>query len=307
MITPTMDYPHPEIFESGKFALHEKSRNNSFEIIPFGEPLVKRPTLNEKSQRSDRFEIIWVRKGGGILRTDHHSHMIEANTVYCIPPGYIRSLQLNDESIGHYVSFIPEYVNLTENYNVIFSWLEKADISAKLPVFQIDKGLTSDIEAIVTQIQKEYLEYCQGRPEIIKGLLNIFLLYLSLKTKKTTDYLPNRESELTRRFMVMLKKYYAERKMVCEYASELNVTPGYLNSVVKKVSGNTASHHIQQKIILETKRLAIYENTSMKEIAYKMGFDNLAHFSKFFKNNCGLSFTDFKKDLSSHLRLQAFG
>jgi AraC-like DNA-binding protein len=35
----------------------------------------------------------------------------------------------------------------------------------------------------------------------------------------------------------------------------------------------------------------------MKEIAYNLGFDNLAHFSKFLRNNCGMNFTDYKKGL----------
>ena len=72
--------------------------------------------------------------------------------------------------------------------------------------------------------------------------------------------------------------------------------PNYLNRTVKKMTGLTASYHIQQQIILEAKRQAIHSNVSMKEIAYFLGFDNLAHFSKFFKNNSGMSFSTFKKE-----------
>ncbi|WP_409998185.1 helix-turn-helix domain-containing protein [Escherichia coli] len=46
----------------------------------------------------------------------------------------------------------------------------------------------------------------------------------------------------------------------------------------------------------EAKRMAIYSETSMKEIAYSLGFDNLAHFSKFFKNNSGSSFSNYRKN-----------
>jgi AraC-like DNA-binding protein len=83
--------------------------------------------------------------------------------------------------------------------------------------------------------------------------------------------------------------------MVSDYADDLCVTPNYLNRTVKKTTGYTASHHIQQQIILEAKRQATYFSTSMKRIAYNLGFDNLAHFSKFFKHNCGMNFTDFKR------------
>ena len=90
--------------------------------------------------------------------------------------------------------------------------------------------------------------------------------------------------------------------MVAEYADDLCVTRSYLNKVVKKVSGFTASQIIQQCIIHEAKKQAIKSGTSMKQIAYNLGFDDSAHFSKFFKSNSGMNFTNYKKELDA-LRL----
>lgn len=59
--------------------------------------------------------------------------------------------------------------------------------------------------------------------------------------------------------------------------------------------GQHLSYYIRQRIVLDAKRQAIYVNASMKEIAYHLGFDDIAHFSKFFKNVSGMSFTEFKK------------
>jgi AraC-like DNA-binding protein len=68
---------------------------------------------------------------------------------------------------------------------------------------------------------------------------------------------------------------------------------------VREVSGFTASYHIQQRIILEAKRRAIFEGNSLKEIAYGLGFCDPAHFSKYFKNSAGRNFTDFRKGACS--------
>ena len=86
-------------------------------------------------------------------------------------------------------------------------------------------------------------------------------------------------------------------KLVHEYASDLSVSPNYLNEVVKKYTGFPVRYHIQQRIILEAKRLALHSGSNMKEIAYKLGYEDMAHFSKFFKANCGINFTDFRKQL----------
>src|SRR5882757_4598377 len=97
------------------------------------------------------------------------------------------------------------------------------------------------------------------------------------------------------RFYAKLDKQFKTMRQVAEYASELSVSPSYLTDVVKQVTGYSASYHIQQRTVQEAKRLAIYSDDSMKMVAYALGFDDLSHFSKFFKNVAGMSFSEFKK------------
>ena len=75
----------------------------------------------------------------------------------------------------------------------------------------------------------------------------------------------------------------------------LSVSANYLNVTVKKVSGYPVSYHIQQQIIQEAKRQAVYTDKSMKEIAYQLGFEAITHFSKFFKKNEGSNFSLYRK------------
>ncbi|WP_372490169.1 helix-turn-helix domain-containing protein [Chitinophaga sedimenti] len=44
----------------------------------------------------------------------------------------------------------------------------------------------------------------------------------------------------------------------------------------------------------EAKRQLLSSNGSMKEIAFYLGFDNIAHFSKYFKTKTGINFTSFR-------------
>ena len=98
--------------------------------------------------------------------------------------------------------------------------------------------------------------------------------------------------------MELLDKNFKEKKMVAEYAAQLLVTPNYLNRIVKKNTGFSAGHHIRQRIVLEAKRMGRYSGAAMKEIAYNLGFMDLAHFSRFFKTFGGANFSDFKRGAS---------
>ena len=60
----------------------------------------------------------------------------------------------------------------------------------------------------------------------------------------------------------------------------------YLNEIIKKTTGYSAGYHIRQRVVLEAKRKAAYSDSCMKEIAYHLGFCDIAHFSKFFKEYC---------------------
>lgn len=72
-----------------------------------------------------------------------------------------------------------------------------------------------------------------------------------------------------------------------------------MNDSVKKVTGQPASEHIKQRVVLEAKRKAFFGTTSAKEIAFDLGFEDEAHFSKYFKANTGQTFTEYRKTIRS--------
>lgn len=62
------------------------------------------------------------------------------------------------------------------------------------------------------------------------------------------------------------KKYHTHRRPA-DYAEELFLSTSYLNQTFKTVSGRTTSFHIHQRVVLEAQRMAVYDNSSLKEAA----------------------------------------
>ena len=271
-------------------------KNMRFEIHTMEWMESQQLSLNSDAEKLNRFEILWIKRGKGILWVDEQNFEIADNNIYCLAPGCVRKYNFESSAEGYYISFAPEFIWLSEGYSNNSSWLERYNEDFKAAAIKVDEDTNHDLDVIVRKMKWEFSNYFNQRLELLKGLLNIFMIYFSRNLKESDrDVIQTREAELVRKFMSLLKKNFINQKMVSDYAGQLCVTPNYLNRTVKKVTGFTASHHIQQQIILEAKRKAIYSTVTMKEIAYGLGFDNLAHFSKFFKNNCGMSFTDFKK------------
>jgi len=247
----------------------------------------------------ENVEILWCKSGTGIVQADGDNQCVSAQHIYCFLPGQHRKVSLNDSMRGYYISFAPDSLYLAYHLKDMMSSFEESILNMQLLSFRAEKAMQEELEAIVRKMQKECENNLWMRSEVLLGLLNVFMIYLSreLRLERQAQII-SRESEIARRFMTMLKQEFITRKKVADYADALNVTPNYLNSSVKKVTGFTASYQIHKQIILEAKRRMLYSDRSLKEIAYDLGFDNQAHFSKFFKSKTGMNYTRYKHSLT---------
>jgi AraC family transcriptional activator of pobA len=92
---------------------------------------------------------------------------------------------------------------------------------------------------------------------------------------------------LIERFHDLIEREYITNKSVKFYADTLNVHPNYLNFILKKYSGLSAKESINNRIIQESKLMLSFSCLIVKEIAYRLGFDDANYFSTFFQKYTG--------------------
>ncbi len=81
-------------------------------------------------------------------------------------------------------------------------------------------------------------------------------------------------------------------------ADALNVSPGYLSSLLKVLTGQSTQQHIHEKLIDKAKEKLSTTNLSVSEIAYELGFEHSQSFSKLFKNKTNLSPLAFRQSFN---------
>ena len=163
-------------------------------------------------------------------------------------------------------------------------------------IFQVDGLTAATIFRLIECMRQEMTNQHMQQMEVLSGYLRIVLIYLS--RQRCVVYKSSFKADmalLAKRFFDLLERKYHVNKKVSEYADELSVTPNYLNQIVKQETGMSASANIRKRLLLQAKRMALVEGVSMKAVAYKLGFEDTAHFSKFFKMGCGCNFTDYRK------------
>lgn len=131
--------------------------------------------------------------------------------------------------------------------------------------------------------------------EMLQRVFSIFLLELagSLEVRQNKrDYLNDmlsRKQHYCGCFLDLVAKHYNTERFVAFYADKMCLTPKYISSLVKEVSGKTASEWIDEFVLSEARKLLESSMLSVQQIAYTLNFPNPSFFGRYFKNHTGIS------------------
>lgn len=134
--------------------------------------------------------------------------------------------------------------------------------------------------------------------EYIASLLSLFFVFVAraCDSKNNLDLCTNTCSYKT---FVAFKKAvetdFMTKHLVKDYATDLNISLNTLHLHINEYSNISPSMIIDNRIILEAKKLLLFTSNSAKEVAFILGFEDPSHFSKFFKKHVGILPNTFKK------------
>jgi AraC-like DNA-binding protein len=102
-------------------------------------------------------------------------------------------------------------------------------------------------------------------------------------------------------FLRMVGAEYTQERTIYYYAEKLDITPNYLNEMVKKSLGMNAKQYVQNRLTLEAKRLLIYTSLSVGTIAKTLCFENASYFVRFFRVQTGHTPLQYRNKVRSGL------
>ncbi len=301
MLTHLTDNRKPQT-ENSLETLHLPSHETvPFEIHSMSWIDHERHEHTESPHRHDYYVIIGVTQGTGTHIVDFQTYEVKPGSWWFLSPGQAHQLQMNGPHEGWVVSFTPDFFCVSEaNRDLLINTGLFHNVIEFKPYFIPPEQLDL-LEPYLQSIQGEYEMKRSLREHMLRAWLQLFLgqasrtfehqLLMVAETSKTVC--------LARQFQDLVERDFTRKTKVADYADLLHITPSHLNDSVKKVTGQPASEHIKQRVVLEAKRKAFFGTTSAKEIAFDLGFEDEAHFSKYFKANTGQTFTEYRKTIRS--------
>ena len=104
----------------------------------------------------------------------------------------------------------------------------------------------------------------------------------------------NRKEQIFHDFLTLLEEYYTQERSISFYADRMCLTPKYLSTIVKEVSGKHGMQWIDEYVVLEAKALLRDGSISVKEASDQLNFPSQSMFGRFFKKMTGLSPKQYK-------------
>lgn len=262
--------------------------------------------MTEPPHRHNFYTFIWHRQGLGQHMVDFNYYTLAANQVYLVAPGQVHQMVSGGPAEGFVILFSRQF---WEQYGSGYAGLQHLQLfdacrpSPPVVMRPSDEALMEQYCQLMIQ---EYQHRHTGYAEAMAAYLQLLLITVRrVQTQQEPAPMPTTGTEsnsykqqaLVQQFTNLVEQHHRTHHQVQHYADLLNLTPGYLNELIKSHTGRTAKEVITDRVLLEAKREALFTDKSGKEVAFELGFEDPAHFSKFFKAGTGSTFVNYRTDV----------
>jgi len=242
-----------------------------------------------QSHRHDRHSFFLLESGIVSIEIDFKTYEIEPSSVIYMHPDQVhRMLAFENVTVSSWAinneNLNPDYLKLLE------------EITPAKPLV-----LTKETFSIISEAVSLVIKFSERKNDrlyhaLVKDSCNALVALVAsqyLEQPASIDKI-SRVEIITKAFRKLVESDYALVKRPAEYAQKLNISTPYLNECVKNTTGYSVSHHIQQRVILEAKRLLFHSDKSVKEIATELGYDDYPYFSRLFTKVTGMTALSFR-------------
>ena len=276
--------------------IERRKEQQAFRIIDMGAEFDRTNGSADVPHRHNYYTILTINDAEGYHMVDFRDYPLEGAQVHFIYPGQVHQLVCTKRPSGWAMTFSADFLMVN---NISESFITNINLFSAFGSFD---PLMIDLIGYdrLTQVIQQMLS-CDNmsthwREQALGALLKLFLIQCSDLSKGKNGQFDESSSTvcLIRDFRNMVDQKYDQWHKLAMYADELHITAKHLSQTVKNYTGRTGKDYIQDRILLESKRLLFHTDLSVKEVAFQLGYQEPLHFSGFFKKQTGQSPTEFR-------------
>ncbi len=237
----------------------------------------------------DLHQVLFMQRGHLVARVDDATESLEAPAIVVVPPSVVHAFSFQPGAVGLVVSFAPGFVR------------DFAAVGGTLAAFLDRPAVTTvdgpsmratDLVSLADMLLREFGRSAPGRHAALRGLLAALLanvLRLAYAPYEKGSNAAARDLELVARFRQLIEASYRKHWELAAYAVQLRVSAQRLQRACLNAAGQSPIKLVHLRVLVEAERQLRYTTMSITQIAYHLGFDDPAYFSRFFTRQVGVS------------------
>ncbi|MDD7915504.1 AraC family transcriptional regulator [Polaribacter ponticola] len=261
-------------------------QKSNFNILKI-EDLFKQPNSEEitSNHKVDFYTLLFISEGDGIHSIDFTDYDYSKGSIMSIRKDQIHKFYINNNTKGYLLCFKEEFLNRYLNEVEVAKSIQMFNELLTSPKTQLRDQDFAGVVNLVAAIENEIFTIKDKYSlQIIRSLIHLLitLIYRIKAEGHSKVQLSNYLKEFIR-FQNLLEQEYATTKKVFDYANKLGYSTKKLNTVVNFVANKPAKEFINDTVVIKIKRQLLHSDYSIKEIAFKVGFNDPTNLYKYFK------------------------
>lgn len=269
------------------------------ELVSMPEFFTEKPAIETSlAHIHDFYEIVWFRNGSGTHYVDFNSYPVLPHTAFFISPGQVHTFDDNIRQEGYVMKICTQLLNEQNDEDIAYLKYNVFNADT-VPYRHISEEAAAKVEHMIELINEESEQGHQiGHEDYLRALIRMLIIIIergSLDGDNPVLSVSKVSHKIFLTFRQQLEKNYCTLHTVKDYANLLGVSTKTLTNYVGECSPHSPLEIINGRIVLEAKRLLRYSTLMIKEVAYRLGFEDPSYFVKFFKRIVGVSPIDFRE------------
>ena len=243
-------------------------------------PFRKNVRRTNPHKHNSYLELIYLSEGSGIHGIDSVEYPIEPPVIHIVRQEQVHHWQLDSEPEGYVVLVKKAFIekSLDGELKALFTKISGQSC------LQVEDNTM--IEGVLALLTEEIAVHGENSFAVIEGLLKALLAKILLVSSPFVKH-EERKSGIYNGFIQLLNEDNGLKKTVSHYAEKLNVSPQNLNMACQRSVGKAPADLVAEFVIAESKRLLLYTDLTVSEIAFSLEFTDPSYFVKYFKKSVG--------------------
>ena len=234
-----------------------------------------------EAHRHDYYHIMYIKRGSGVHSIDFKHYVVKPGSLFFVSPGQVHTIEIDKDVEAYVISFNSDFYLFHNNEQKLMDYPFFHTINNDPVVYFED---TDMFDYIIKEMLTEYNNQAKGTEKILQSLMEILLVKASrMYTYPVKEESPVHLTFQLRKLETLIDKHFREYKLLNDYADLMYISPKHLNSLCKKGLNKTVTNLIHERTLTEAKRLLLFTDNSIAEIAFELGFADKSYFMRFFK------------------------